>query len=121
MPLSDEHLERARANERFAESLDFSLEVDFAWAITALFYSALHYVDAYCVKFIHKPINHDDRERIMDDNGFLSEILKPYMALQHASKQARYHLAPLGRVELERAKRLHALIRGKLESKLQAR
>ncbi len=118
MPLSAEHLERARENEQFAESLDFSLTIDYAWAITALFYSALHYVDAYCVKYIHKPISHDDRERIMDGNLFLSEILKPYMTLQHASKQARYHLAPLGPAELERAKRLHSLIRSKLENKL---
>jgi hypothetical protein len=55
---------------------------------------------------------------MMDDNGCLSEILKPYMALEHMSKQARYHLAPLGSIDLERAERLHASVKDKLQSRV---
>lgn len=54
MPLKSEHLTKAQANEKFADSLDASVYPNADWALTALFYSAVHYVEAYfATKSIH--------------------------------------------------------------------
>ena len=45
MPQPTEHIAQAEKNERLYDSL---LGTEFNdWAITGLFYAALHYVDAY--------------------------------------------------------------------------
>ncbi|MGH9652177.1 MAG: hypothetical protein ACRD6B_01795, partial [Bryobacteraceae bacterium] len=46
MATPNEHFDWAEANERFAASVDRSDPVAAGWAITALFYAALHYVDS---------------------------------------------------------------------------
>jgi len=47
MPAKDEHLAKARGNESFALSLPLNSNSGVDWALVALFYSAMHYVEAY--------------------------------------------------------------------------
>jgi hypothetical protein len=47
VPSKEDHLNRAQDNERLAGSLDLNSAINVDWAITILFYAALHYVDAY--------------------------------------------------------------------------
>src|SRR5437762_2448334 len=45
MPGTQDHLDQAQHNEQFFAKIDPSVNGD--WAVTVLFYAALHYVDAY--------------------------------------------------------------------------
>lgn len=61
MPALNQRLPLAESNERFAESIAV-LPTRFPdWEITALFYSALHYVDAFLSTQDIHPRSHDRR------------------------------------------------------------
>ncbi len=47
MNSADEHIERAERNEGFAGALNRTNAIEADWAVTALFYAGLHYIDAY--------------------------------------------------------------------------
>lgn len=51
MPSKDEHLAKAANNHKFAMALKDANSTVFGWKLTILFYSALHYVEAYNAKF----------------------------------------------------------------------
>lgn len=58
-----------------------------------LFYSALHYVDAFLAGKNMHPRDHDARDAEIENNGTLSPIYKDYRALKDKSKAARYDIA----------------------------
>lgn len=60
MPLRDDHLNQAQHNLEFTESLDPTKYSD--WIATGLFYTALHYVDAFLATKGHHPGKHDVRD-----------------------------------------------------------
>ena len=93
MPSRDEHLERARQNEEFAGSLDIDRAIQADWAVTILFYSALHYVDAYLAVKSYHPPDHDARDSEIENNGSLADIYKDYRRLKDRSREARYNVA----------------------------
>ena len=88
MPTLNQHLSLAESNERFAESIA-ELPTRFPdWEITVLFYSALHYVDAFLsTQGIH-PRSHDSR--IQSIRSFIN-IWENYRDLYHLSLDARYN------------------------------
>jgi hypothetical protein len=93
VPNLNDHIERAEANESFARSLDQSQPFYVDWAITILFYAALHYIDAYlAVKSFH-PANHPVRDNAIDNNGSLKPIFNDYRRLKDVSEAARYGIA----------------------------
>jgi len=47
MPTKDEHVKKAVENEKFASSLDDGAQAGVNWKLVVLFYTALHYVEAY--------------------------------------------------------------------------
>ena len=118
MPHSRTHLNRAIENEQFADSLNSSSSLETDWAITALFYSAVHYVDAYLVVARSKPIDHQERERMIERNGTLSGIFMPYRELKRMSRAARYDIAAYGPRELAKAKRLLGEIKAVITPRL---
>jgi hypothetical protein len=93
VPSKEEHLSRAHENEALAGSLDLDVTLNVDWAITILFYAALHYVDAYlATKPIHPP-SHDFRDSEIENNGSLSPIYNDYRRLKDKSVAARYEIA----------------------------
>ena len=61
MPTLNQHLSQAESNERFAEGIT-ALPTRFPdWEIIALFYSALHYADAFLATQEIHPGSHDSR------------------------------------------------------------
>jgi hypothetical protein len=118
VPHSRTHLSRAIENEQFADSLNSSSSLETDWAITALFYSAVHYVDAYLVVARSKPIDHQERERMIERNGTLSGIFMPYRELKRMSRAARYDIASYGPRELAKAKRLLGEIKAVITPRL---
>ena len=90
-PLAQQHLERARRNFAAYQRLrDGGADLD--WAIVALFYTALHLVQAYFVESATSgfdiPRDHEQRrDRILLK---LLPIFHDYRRLQTASHDLRY-------------------------------
>ena len=96
MPSKSAHLSKAAHNEQFAERLNKdSSYADFRdWVVTAYFYSAVHYVEAFLAA--KTPPIHSSRHRIRDDNieqdPVLSKIYDDYRYLKDHSSNARYDM-----------------------------
>jgi hypothetical protein len=110
MPSSLEHLTQAQANEAFFESLGADRAQSPDWAVTALFYSALHYAQAGFVYLLNNraPMNHQDRKGAIRTR--FRPIAKDYEKLYDASRRARYDCIPPTRQQLQEAQKLVAAI-----------
>jgi hypothetical protein len=104
VPDRNEHLTRARQTESLASSLNANLGVVVDWAITMLFYAALHYVDAYLAGKNMHPLSHDQRDREIESNGSLSVIYNDYRRLKDLSRAARYEIANFPKEKLDIAR-----------------
>ena len=73
MPQPTEHIAQAEKNEGLYDNLVGTEFND--WAVTALFYAALHYIDAYIVsRTAASPPNHNSRNYLVDSTLSLTEI-----------------------------------------------
>ena len=101
MPGENDHHEQALNNVLFFQSFDLPSTPFRDWAVTALFYSALHFVDAYlatCNAPIagrpplltggHHPNSHFDRDQKVANEPFLSEIWNEYRAQRALNRRA---------------------------------
>lgn len=88
MPGKAEHLARAEANARFS-GIHASNGPFLDWAVTALFYSALHYVDAYLATLgptgVH-PRTHGIRTALVAKDTVLSSVRVEYEHLKSRAK-----------------------------------
>jgi hypothetical protein len=92
VPQRHEHLGRAEQTEQLALALNRHLPVCIDWAVVMLFYSALHYIDAFLAgKNVH-PMSHKQRDEEIERNGSLSEIYGAYRRLKDLSRAARYEI-----------------------------
>lgn len=89
MPARDDHLKQARHNETFYATVDKLAFKD--WAITVLFYTGLHYIDAFLAqrRNIH-PTIHKTRDNLVATVVELKPIFNDYSFLKNASFNARY-------------------------------
>ena len=101
MPTLNQHLPLAESNERFVESIS-SLPARFPdWEITALFYSALHYVDAFLsTQGIH-PRSHENRIRSIRQ---YADSWEDYRDLYNLSLDARYNMVSFTSVNADALK-----------------
>ena len=91
MPDAQNHVERAERNEAFYNSFALETTRYRDWAVTALFYSALHYVDARLDAFGIHPEDHGKRGRAVQEK-FPLNLYRSYRELQGKSEDARYAL-----------------------------
>jgi hypothetical protein len=112
-----EHLQQARRNEGLAQRLGIPPFRTYDWAMTVLFYSILHFVDAYLLQrqgIVPKGhIAARDRrtgQRLPGRNDYvkqhLPQIAPAYQFLYSASRRARYDGAFLGPKSVEYYQRL---------------
>ena len=103
MPRPTEHIAQAEKNERLYEIL---LGTEFNdWAVTALFYAALHYVDAYIASSTGvSPSNHSARNYLVDSAPSLIVISQAYSNLYRLSRDVRYEIFPVSTDAARRAK-----------------
>lgn len=95
MPDQQKHLAQARRNEDLYNHLAQVAPQFVDWQITALFYAALHYIDAYlAIKSVH-PNNHEERNQYMGMVSHLKPIYVQYQDLQNRSRDARYELSAI--------------------------
>ena len=84
---TQDHLALAEKNEQFMEVLSDLPQRFPEWEITALFYSALHYANAFLAAQGHHPENHNHRNNLVRD---LTNIGTDYRNLYSLSRDARY-------------------------------
>lgn len=95
-----EYLAQACRNSEFAANIRKNQDKYLDWATTCLFYSAVHYVNAYFVKFgIAIPRRHSSgdpknpgRTNIVQQDPSLNTIYPHYRHLDDESRDARYEL-----------------------------
>lgn len=92
-PLAELHVEKSKTNFSMYE-IAASQDSQFrGWQITTLFYSALHYVQAYVVEFgLPLPTNHYSRDRIIRLDQTLAVVGDVYASLKDLSMGARYEV-----------------------------
>jgi hypothetical protein len=98
MPETPEfYLEKARKNEAFAHFLTNDHRNQFEdWIITALFYAAIHYVNAVFAKAnLGVPSNHVHRGYLVRHQ--LRSVSKAFRLLKGMSETARYGLRGVAR------------------------
>lgn len=114
MPTKDEHLDKAISNEQLGEVLSQSAFTD--WAVTVLFYSALHYCHAILAVSGQHPVSHDTTGPLVRKHPALKRIWKEYESLHIASRNARYYATEITPGHLQNVKTdfqaLRAYIRG---------
>ncbi len=102
MPTKDEHLRKATHNEKFFDDFNLASSAYPDWAITVLFYSALHYVEAFFAAqtpAIHCA-THPQREGLI--NQHLRSIYGDYSDLKNDSLAARYGMKEFTRENITR-------------------
>lgn len=101
---AEEHLAKVRENLAIRESLEMTQEGAVGWCITVLFYSALHYVEAYFVSkrgFGCK--HHFSRATEIQRDPKISSLYDDYSALETLSREARYDVSSFNAGDLKRA------------------
>lgn len=100
MPVLHQHLARAEKNERFYQTISSSrpLSEQFPeWEVVVLFYSALHYVDAFLATLNLHPQDHGVRNWWTATSVEIRPIYFHYQNLYRLSRRARYDLIPFSR------------------------
>ena len=89
MPSTPQHRAKAENNEFLISELDNPF---WDWAITATFYTALHYVEAYFANRIPAlhPATHQMRDNYINSDVKLRPIYVDYRQLEDESRDARY-------------------------------
>ena len=94
MPTKAEHVRKAEHDETFVSSLDLNSTPYLDWAITALFYSGLHYVEAYfATRGIHSA-DHRTRDSAIYRDINIRQLYNDYNELKNHSINARYYAVP---------------------------
>ncbi|MGI8960763.1 MAG: hypothetical protein ACR2IV_13560 [Bryobacteraceae bacterium] len=107
MPLKQEHLDKSKAAEKLALSFNLSDPGAIDWAITLLFYSALHQVEAY---FAIHGIHHGGhggtggRDSSVANDSNTGPISKVYVRMKTHSINARYNYMNYTPMRVERMK-----------------
>jgi hypothetical protein len=111
MPSRSEHLAKAENNKGFADAIKLSNPTSVGWALTALFYSALHYVEAFNGKYNLHCKSHHQLKADIAKNPQLLTIFDEYSGLLDYSWNARYEVAVYGKREFDEASEYHAAIK----------
>ena len=107
MPRKEDHLAKARHDEAFASSLPLNTTPYLDWVITALFYAALHYVEAYfATQKIHSA-DHRARDSAIRRDTKLRAIYVDYSELKNFSINARYYMTSFAPADITKSLRPH--------------
>ena len=118
LPSVTQHLSWAENNEGLVEIFRTTDSFEINWAIPVVFYAAVHYVDAYLVRFRQRQHDHFGREREVQIDPYLSTIWKDYRRLKNLSRAARYECAPYFLKELNESKLRLASIKAPVYGRL---
>lgn len=92
MPTKDQHVTKADGNAELALSLALDNQTKIDWALTILFYAAMHYVEAYLAKANVHLRSHTTRDNAISRDSSLRKIFKEYADLKFFGYNARYEV-----------------------------
>lgn len=92
MPSKQEHITKADGNATFAGSLPLDNQSRIDWALVALFYAAMHYVEAYLATVGQHLKSHTTRDNVIGRDSTLRGIFSEYQDLKYYSYNARYEM-----------------------------
>jgi bisphosphoglycerate-independent phosphoglycerate mutase (AlkP superfamily) len=117
LPSKDAHIKKAERNEKFAEFLASKTHY-LDWAITVLFYAALHYVDAVLAVSLADPEDHKERKAQMAVNETLKRVYREYRIVETASWNSRYFTMPIDSDDWNKVKPEFDALRGHIRNRL---
>jgi hypothetical protein len=92
VPSRRDHITKADGNAAFALSLPLDRQANIDWALIALFYAAMHYVEAYLAPGYHLK-SHEARDSYINKEAHLRRIFAEYQHLKFFGFNARYEIA----------------------------
>lgn len=116
MPLKPEHISKAEHNEKLASTLSQTAYLD--WAVTVIFYAALHYVDAILAASVVHPETHSERNDAIGTNATLMTIRAEYRILETLSRNARYRSMKINPEDLQQAQTNFSVLRTHLRGRM---
>ena len=97
MPSESVHKRLAEHNRQFLDWLDLDVTQYLDWAVTVIFYTALHFVEwLLATKGLHSD-THDNRHQAMGRVSELRPIYPDYRELETQSRRSRYEGAQFSR------------------------
>ena len=96
MATFDEHINQAKRNLVFLESINHNVKDSIDWQVTVCFYTALHLINAHLAKFELQYRKHGDvknalnPERTLSISKFPEDEYVAYATLQMLSRRSRY-------------------------------
>lgn len=104
MSSTDEHIKQAKHNEEFAGSFDKKKSPYLDWALTGIFYSAVHYIEALLAVKGKHPKHHGQRTTYLELYINNDKVFDAYDDLKTDSEAARYRCKKIGEKELDESK-----------------
>ncbi|MBM3252908.1 MAG: hypothetical protein FJZ16_01485 [Candidatus Omnitrophica bacterium] len=101
MPNRNSHIEKAQHNEKFYLSFDAEKTDYKDWVVVGIFYSALHYIDAYFALRNKHPFAHGMRDDWVKDDSHLSQIWPEYRDLKEYRQKASYKVYAFSTQEIK--------------------
>lgn len=96
MPTKEEHLRQAQHNEAFLGTFDLATTRFLDWAVTAAFYTALHYLRSLMSRYYYTTVSsYGDMDKAFDRIAILKRdpgIYDDYRTLKDDSWAARYNM-----------------------------
>ena len=96
MSTKEQHLQKAQHNEAYLATFDLSHSPFLDWAVTATFYSALHYLRALMARYNYTNISgYGDMDKAFDRMAVLkraADVHDSYRQLKDDSRSARYDM-----------------------------
>ena|SRR6266850_1482943 len=103
----NQHKAKAEHNEAFVSTFDLSTTPFLDWAVTGIFYAALHYVRAFAAsKRITNISSYGEMDKLFDRIAGLKQLYRHYRFLKDESRAARYEVRAFTRPEVEEMQRL---------------
>ena len=90
MPAKEDHVLKANGNAGFALSLALTSQPNIDWALIALFYAAMHYIEAYLAVQGQHLRSHETRDKVVARDKNLRKIFNEYADLKYFGYVARY-------------------------------
>lgn len=96
LALTEDHINQAKRNFKFLESINSSDADCLDWQVTVCFYTALHLINAHLANFGMKYITHHDVNEAINPLNPLSptrisvDAYSAYKALSNLSRRSRY-------------------------------
>lgn len=90
MPTLMQHAVKAKHNETFFRGFDLDATPYLDWVVVAVFYTALHLVEAFAATRGEHPDSHVERDRFIWVSSELQPILAHYFHLKNDAEDARY-------------------------------